>query len=183
MFQTGSGSVAGAPTGIAVQQGRVILSVPSSGLAIFGNTAPGNWTQQGSQSGAYSALALSDTTLFAMGSGGTNTFGFSGAPYALTPVVSGVAGQWNGRNWTTTSLGIGHNPSAVGFDASGNVLVATVQNTLWNLNAAGGVISQGIVPQFSPQPQTVPLGPSAILATSDGVFVATSLSGVLVQIE
>lgn len=183
MVPTGSGSFTGTPNGIAVQQGRLILSVPGSGLAILGNTAPGKWTQQGSQSGAFSGLALSNTVLFAMGSGATQMFGFSGTPYALTPVVCGVAGLWNGSAWTTTGLGIGHNPSAIGFDASGNIWLATVQNTLWNLNPTGGVISASGLPQLSPQPQSVPLGPSAILAASGGVFVATSLSGLLIQVR
>jgi hypothetical protein len=189
MALTGTGTFSGAaPTSLAIQQGRLIAAVPGSGLAIFGNTAPGVWSLQGSQSGNVTGLALSSTVLFAMGSGATTTYGFSGTPYALSPVVSGVLGLWNGSGWSAAVLGIGHNPSAVAFDPSGNIWLTTVQNTLWQFNSGGGVISSGIVPQipsmngFPAQPQSVPLGPSAILVASGGVYVATSLSGAMIQV-
>lgn len=177
--------VGGAPTAIAVQQGRIVMAVDGGfrnfGLAQFANNA---WLQQSSGAwtlGPQVGLALSQTTLFAMGTGATNTYGFSGVPFTLTPVRSGVAARWSGSAWTTTELGIGHLPSACGFDASGGLHVATMQNTLWSI-ASGGAVTSGIVPQYPGQPQNVPIGPSAILAFSGGLYIATSLPGTLVQV-
>jgi len=163
----GSGSWTGAaPTAIAVQDGRAVMAVPSDGLfRIFGESAPGAWTQQGSAAlslGAQVGLALSDTVLFAMGSGATNTYGFSGTPFAITPVTSGALSQWDGSSWTTTALGIGHNPSAVAYDQDLTAWIATVQDTFWSVASGGAVLSSGVVPTFSGQPQTTPLGTSAI---------------------
>lgn len=185
----GSGSWAGSsPTSIAIHQGRIILAVPSDGAYyMFGESSlvPGTFTQQGSGSlalGSRVGLALSDTLLFTMGSGSTLTYGFSGSPFTLTPVLSGVASQWNGSSWTSTVLGIGHTPSACGHDASGTLWVTTIQNTLWNLTSGGTVLSSGIVTQYDPQPQTVPIGASALQAFNNGMYVSTSMPGVLVQV-
>ncbi len=178
--------VGGAPTAVAVQQGRALMAVDGGvrnfGFAQFANNA---WLEQSFETwslGTQVGLALSETTLFAMGSGTTNTYGFSGVPFTLTPVRSGVAARWNGSAWTTTELGIGHLPSACGFDASGTLHIATMQNTLWSI-ASGGAAVSGIVPQYPGQPQTVPIGPSAVLAFSGGLYVATSLPGTLVQVS
>lgn len=174
----------GAPTSIVAQQGRVVMAV-DGGFRNFGRATTNMWTQQSSGTwslGTQVGLALSETTLFAMGTGATNTYGFSGTPFTLTPVRSGVAAQWSGSAWTTTELGIGHLPSACGFDASGNLHVATIQNTLWSITS-GGAGTSGIVPQYPGQPQTVPIGPSAVTAFSGGLYVATSLPGVLIQLS
>jgi hypothetical protein len=184
----GSGSWSGAaPTAIAVQEGRAVMAIPSDGLfRIFAESAPGTWSQEGTavlSLGAQVGLALSETVLFAMGSGATNTYGFSGTPFALTPVTSGAASRWNGSSWTSTALGIGHNPSAVTFDASGNAWVATVQDTYWNLSSGGAVLSSGAIPVFSGQVQTAPMGASRIVTSGTSVYVTTSLAGVLVQLQ
>lgn len=183
----GSGAWSGAaPTAIAVQEGRVILAIPSDGLyRIFAQSAPGAWTQQNSQAlalGTTVGLGLSNTVLFAMGSGATNTYGFSGTPFTLTPVTSGAVSQWNGSSWTTTALGIGHNPSSIAYDSSGTVWVSTVQDTYWNLATSGTVLSSGAIPVFSGQTQITPMGASAICPASGHVYIATSLAGTLVEI-
>ncbi len=188
MALLGSGSWAGAaPTAIAVQDGRVILAVPTDGLLrIFAKATPSSWSQEGSGTlslGAAVGLALSETVLFTMGSGATAMYGFSGTPFVLTPVLSGAVGQWNGSAWTQTALGIGHVPSSVAFDASSNLWAATVQGTLWSISSGGAVLSSGYVPTFSGQPQTTMLGASAVLAASGHIYVATSLSGVLIEAE
>jgi len=184
---TGSGTLPGLFSGgIAVQDGRVVLATPQT-LYVYGESAPGAWTQQysallPSTFNASLKLGQSLTTLFVMTTGavGTLLYGFSGTPYVLTQVTSGAAAQWNGSSWTTTALGIGHNPSCCTFDASGNLQVATVQNTLWSITS-GGVGTSGIIAQYSGQDQTVPMGPSAVLASSGGLYVATSMAGVLVR--
>ena len=169
-----------------MQQGRVILSVPAANtLYVFGQTPSGSWTQQASGAlslGASVGLALSETTLFCLGSGSTTTLGFSGTPFVLTPVVSGIVAQRSGGSWTTTGLGVGHTPSAIGYDASNNLRVVTTQNTLWTIASGGTVVSSGIVPQITQQDQSVPLGVSALLASPSGMYCATSIPGVMIEI-
>jgi hypothetical protein len=71
---------------------------------------------------------------------------------------------------------------AICYDQSNNLRVATSQNTLWTITSGGTVLSSGAVPQYSTQPQSVPLGISSLLAFGAGVYGATSLSGTLVQV-
>ena len=182
----GSGSFAGVPGAIVVQQGRVVLSLPAANtLSIYGQAAPASWSLQASTTlslGASIGLALSDTTLFAMGSGSTVTFGFSGTPFVLTNVVSGAVAQRSAGSWTVTPLGIGHTPSAIGYDAAGNLRVATTQNTTWVISSGGTALSSGVVPQIPAQNQSVPLGVAALLASPSGMFCATTIPGVLIEI-
>lgn len=184
----GSGAwTGGSPTSCVVQDGRVVLAVPGDGLLrMYGQSAPGAWTQQGSAPlslGARVGLALSETVMFALGSGATATYGFSGTPYAPTEVLSGAVSRWNGSTWTTTALGIGHLPSSVAFDASGNLWACTVQNTLWSVSSGGAVLSSGTVPAYPSQASGVPMGCSAVCPASGHIFIATSLAGVLVEAE
>lgn len=177
----GSGAWAGAaPTAIAVQEGRAILAVPSDGsLYVYGETAPATWSVQTTRTlalGTQVGLGLSNTTLFTLGSGSTVTYGFSGTPFSLTTVTSGAVGRWNGASWSVVPLGIGHNPSAITFDASGTVYLATTENTLWTVTS-GNVAVSGIITQYSPQPQTVPLGVSDLLIASGNVYATTSMPG------
>lgn len=190
---SGSTSVAsgtwagGVATAVAVQQGRVIVAVPSDGLLrVFGLSAAGTLSQQSTvalASGGAIGLALSTTTLFVMATGGTATYGFSGSPFILTPVLSGSVAFWNGSAWTTVGMGVGHVPTALGLAASGGVVawVATRQNTLWNVTSGGVVVSSGALQQYPGQAQTVPLCVSSILS-SGGIFAATSIAGVLDQV-
>ena len=180
----GSGAWAGStPTGLAVQQGRVIMTVPSDGaMYIFGQSAPNAWTVQSTYALALSptvGAALSQSTLFTLGSGSTVTYQFSGSQFALTPVASGAVGYWNGTAWTVAGLGVGQTPSALTFDASGNICVATVENSYWAISQAGAVVASGLVGSYGTQPQTVPLGLSALLVASGNLYLATSLPGAL----
>ena len=177
----------GVPTGIAVHQGRVILSVPTDNrLYIFGQTSSSTWSLETSAAlnmGTSVGLTLSAGQLFTLGSGSTTVQGFSGLPYVLTPIRAGAASLWNGSAWTTLSMGIGHVPSAVGFDASGNLVAATLQNTLWTMTTGGVSLGSGTITQYPGQLQTAPMGISALLAAASGLYAATSISGVLTQLE
>jgi hypothetical protein len=179
----GSGAwTGGVPSSIAVQEGRVVMAVPiDSRWYIFGETTPNSWTQQASGTlslGASVGLALSQTVLFMMGSGATNTYSFSGLPYSLTPVRSGVVGFYTG-SWVTAGLGVGHTPSACCFDPSGNLRVATVENTLWTITS-GGVTTSGNLPSY--QLQTVPLGISALYQPDGTLYALSSLAGGLTRV-
>lgn len=184
----GSGAwTGGNATAVAVQQGRVLIAVPSDGLLrIYGQSSANAWTQQGSQTlslGASVGLALSQTVLFTMGSGSTVTNSFSGAPFTLTNIVSGNVAIYSGSTWTTVRLGNGNTPSAITLDVSGNIWCTTIQNTIFNIAASGTIISSGIVPVMSGQTQTTPLGNSSVLVTGGHVYVGTSMAGVLVEVS
>src|SRR5579859_4478775 len=183
---TGSGSFSGVPSGLAVQQGRVVLSVAAANaIYLFNQTQPGFYTATVGASASFGSqigLALSETTLFAMGSGSTVTYGFSGTPFVLTSVVSGVVAQRSGGSWTVTALGVGHTPSAVGYDVSGNLRVATTQNTKWSIAISGTVLSSGIIAQIPQQVQSVPLGVSSLTISPSGMYAVTSIPGVLIEI-
>lgn len=184
----GSGSWAGGQaTSIVVQEGRVLIAVPSpdNALYIFGQSGPSTWTQMTSAAlglGTPVDLTLSDSTLFVMGAASTTTYGFSGTPFTLTPVLSGAAAQWNGSSWTPTILGIGHSPSACGFDASGNLRVVTTQNTYWVINATGGVNASGQIAEYTGQFPNVPLSVSCMSPFASGMYYGTSLPGVLLTV-
>ncbi len=182
----GSGAFSGVPTGLAVQQGRVVLAIPAANMLLaYGQSSPGNWTQQASGAltlGSNIGLGLSQTTLFAMGSASTVTYGFSGTPFVLTNVVSGIVAHRAAGAWVTTGLGIGHTPSAVGYDSFGNLRVVTTENTLWTIGTSGTVVSSGIVPQIAAQSQGVPLGVSALTISPSGIYCATSIPGSLIEI-
>jgi hypothetical protein len=164
-----------------------VLAVPPDSLLYeVGNTAPGLWAVQSSgalAAGSTIGLGLSETTLFVMGSASTTMLGFSGTPFVFTNPVSGMAAQRVGGSWVTTILGIGHTPSAIGYDTGGNLRVATTENTIWSINSTtGAAISSGIIPQIPQQNQSVPLGVSALLAFASGMYCATSIPGTLVSI-
>ena len=137
-----SGAVSGTPTASAWSQGRWLLAVPAvSGVYTLGLSAPQTWTQQGfsaSVSGTPAGIAVGGTTIFTGSvSGGTALLSLSGSPYALTPVQQGYLGLWGGSSWTTASLGAGVVPTALAFDASGNVNLTCVNNTLYSFSSSG----------------------------------------------
>ena len=164
------------------------LTINSSSEITIGvnSTAVYDWTQQAAKTlslGASIKLALSETTLFAMGSGSTVTYGFSGTPFTLTPVVSGVAAQLVGGAWRVTGLGVGHTPNAMTYDASGNLRIATTQNNILSLSPGGTIMSTIPIAQIPQQDQSVPLGVSAMMVSPSGIYCATSIAGVLTEIS
>jgi hypothetical protein len=184
---TASGTWAGAaPAAIVVQQGRILMPIPGDNLLrIYAQSTPGILSQQNSYAfttASATAMALSNTTLFLMTSGATQLRGFSGTPFALTHVRAGAVATYSGSSWTSTVLGVGNIPSAIAYDASGNLQIVTIQNTWWTLTS-GSVLTSGIVPQYAGQKQSVPLGPSSLLAASGHLYCATSLPGVLIELE
>lgn len=182
-----SGTWAGAaPTSIDVHNGRIVMPVPSDNLIrIFARSDQEVLSQQGSLAlalGTSVGIGTSDTVAFVLGSGATNMYGFSGSPFVLTPVTQGIFGQWNGSAWTTSVLGIGHNPSSVAFDTSGTAWLSTVQGTYFNMSSGATVLASGTIPVFPQQLQTVPLGISVIIPVSGQVYVSSSLAGVLTEV-
>lgn len=181
----GTGAFTGMPAAIAVTAGRVMV-LANSTMQILGESSliPPSWTVQQAVAavsglGANASLGLAQTTVFVLQTGKTNMYGLSGTPYNVAPVVSGSVAVWNGATWTPAVMGIGHHPSAIAFDSSGNVQVATVENDLWSYTSGAVLLTSGSVPQY--QASGVSIGASAILASGGHIWVATSLPGVLVE--
>ena len=175
----------GAATSIVVNQGRIEIAVPSDGvIRTFGLAGSALLSGMATQAigATTSGMALGGATLFTFASSGTALFGFSGTPFALTTPQYGAAGVYSGGAWSVYTFGAGHTPSALCFDASGKLQVATVQNTWWTLTSGAVFSASGVVPQYAGQAQSVPLGTAGLLSSGGHLYAATSLPGVLVEI-
>lgn len=186
MIASGTWSGA-APTGLVVDQGRYIVATPGDGiLRVFGQSGPTTLSQMASSAislGSSVALGLAQTTIFAGGSGATSMYGLSGAPYSLNPVRTGALAYWDGATWTGVPLGIGHTPSCIGYDVSGNCCVATVQNDLYTVSPGGSILTSGIVAPYTGQAAGVPLGMSDFVNFNGHMYVTTSLPGAMAQVS
>lgn len=163
-----------------VERGAIAHTwVPTSGTAASGIVYSDAWALERTYAlaqGPQVGLALAESTLFSMGSGSTVTYSFSGSPFEIIRVKSGIAGIWNG-SWTTADLGIGHMPSAAGFDASGNLYVASSDNFLWSVSPAGTVLTSGLVAPYSGQVANVTLSLSDLIVSGGNALMTTSLPG------
>ena len=181
-----SGSWTGASAAaLLVDQGRICV-LGSGALYVLGQSGPATLAMMASAAvavGVPSSLAIGGlTTLFTADSNATLTWSWSGTPYLPSRVVSGAVGILTlPSTWATGAMSIGHTPSAVAFDTSGNLWVSTPQNDLWSFSPAGAVLTSGVVSQYAGQPQSVPLGVSALLVSGGHVYAATSMSGVLIE--
>lgn len=121
-------------------------------------------------------------TVFGMGSGSTSLYTLT-SPYNIEPLRTGVVGIYTGGSWNSATLGSGETPTAVTFDPSGNVMCATLQNTLYQISSAGVILAQATVTQFSGQTQSTPLGISALAYSGSGLYAASSLAGPLTRVS
>jgi hypothetical protein len=121
-------------------------------------------------------------TVFGMASGSTSLYQLT-SPYNIEPLRQGVVSIYTSGAWNSASLGSGQTPTALTFDPSGNVMCATLQNTLYQISSAGVILQTATVTQFSGQPQTTPLGMSALAYLGSGLYAATSLAGTLIRVS
>lgn len=128
-------------------------------------------------------LALVGNTVWVLGPAAVPLYGWGG-PFELLHVRTGVASIYNGTSFATAVLGNAHVPSAVTWDVSGTAWVATIENDLYNISAAGAVISRTTIPPYTGQHSGVPLGISAMTWWTDNhLYGASSLNGLLVQLQ
>jgi hypothetical protein len=183
---TFSGSV----VGLFYQQGQyVIADGTNSRLRVFSLFA-GALTEQNDYQGPNSLQALNATsiispitvatTIIAAGSGATEFFNLS-APYALAANKNGEVSTYNGSGWVTTNLQ-SYIPTALTFDPSGRITVATLQNELFTISPTGGVIASGVITQFTGQPQATPLGISSLQWINNSLFATSSLNDIVLEI-
>jgi len=107
-----------------------------------------------------------------------------GAPYALLPIREGMVGLYQSSAWTTYTLGVGHDPSAVAFDAAGALHVVTTQNDHYTFSTTGGIAQTGLVPVpvYSGQTAGTSLAMSSLTPWNGHLYATTSASGVIVEV-
>lgn len=121
-------------------------------------------------------------TLFVMGSGAL-TYGYQFVgPYTIAAVPSGAVSILTSGSWTITNLQIYDKPTAVTFDVSGNVRVATKNNFLYTLAPSGTILSSAGIPTYTSQPQTTTLGISAMVWALNHLWGSSSLNGSLIEL-
>lgn len=179
-------SWAGSGNSVICRQDQIIVGDPANSLMrVFGRTASASaYTQAATAiaAGALVQIAIGSQTLFAAGSGTTIEYQFT-APYRLERLRTGKVSVYTGGVWSTATLGPNQWPEAVTFDASGNALVATLQNTLYTISSGGTIASSGAIVQNSPQPQTTPIGISSLLLSGSSLYASSSLDGALVKVQ
>lgn len=181
-------SYVGGNQGLVLRQNQIVVGDNTNNLLRVFGLASGTLAFQqistiGAPFGVNSAddLPIGVQTIFAAGSGGTSEYFFL-SPFTLDYQRNGMVSIYVSGVANTANLGVGHQPSALAFDPSGNLSVVTVQNDLYSISATGGVISSGAVPQFSPQPQTTPLGLSYMQWINGHLYAVSSEAGILVQV-
>lgn len=180
----------GAAAGMIYDQGQIVVNDNVSPfLWSFGNvfTAYGvvfttipNQTFNNIAVSPFTANA-SGGTIFGMASGATLLHQFT-TPYNIEPLRSGSVGLYGPSGWAVVALSSGHVPTAITYDATGGVWVATLQNNLYQIGSGGTILSSATVTQFSGQAQTTPLGISALAFVGSGLYAASSLAGPLVKL-
>jgi hypothetical protein len=156
--------VYGAMGATLVYQGVNALAAPS-GSTFIGSTAESVW------------LCGSSTTVQA----------WWDKPYSIKQRLTGQVGVYRTAGWTTYSLGVGQDPAAIVWDVSGNIWVATAENSLICLGGTATgttlpVISSQVVPVYSGQEAGTPLGISALTWLGGHLYGASAFCGALIEL-
>jgi hypothetical protein len=181
--------VSGAPpwpgnavSAIGVQGQAIVYDATNSLLRIFGSLL-GVPSQSSTITAPASGLtlALAASGFAAAGHATVQAYDMVG-PGVAEQVRQGVVGVYNTgtTDWSTLVLGDGHVPTALAWNPSGNVSVATLQNSIYSITPTATLSVSGTVPQFAGQPQTTPIGLSDLLWLEGVLYSATSLNDSLV---
>lgn len=180
-----SGSFSGAFSGLVVQQSQIatvdmvagmvrVFSAYNSKITLqFSANLPANQT---------GALAMVGNYVFAGATGITYQF-YWGSPYILRLARVGEVGAYNGSSWVVGTLGVGNLPTALAFDASGNVIVASAGNNLYTMNSSGVFTNQNSIPVFTGQNIGVPIGIAAMQFSGTTLYAATSLNDSIIRVS
>ena len=193
VYTTGvTGSFNGSVSGLLYRQDQIVIADGTNALLRVFSLNNGTLTQKTSLAVASPLTALAAPPLadplaysvpvIAAASGVTSLVYFY-SPFTLAYQKSNEFSLYNGSAWTSTQLKIGHQPEALTFDPSGNVSLVTLQNELFTMSATGGIVSSGVIAQFSGQPQTSPLGLSSLQWINGSLFATSVLNETLVQLE
>lgn len=106
------------------------------------------------------------------------------APFDLVPQVSGVVSIYTAGTWFTNQMGVGRQPCAGAWDASGVFWVATEEDELDSISVSGVTLSTTALhpSAISPTGLFPPLGISDMVWFGSGLFASSSLSEALLQI-
>jgi hypothetical protein len=109
-------------------------------------------------------------------------------PYQIRNRQSGEFALWNGSEWGQYHMGILHDPSAMTWDASGNIEVATQENDIYTFGGTvtgTGVpyITSEVLPVYPGQVTGISLGLSSLSWLNGHLYAGTGFSGVLVQVS
>ena len=177
-YNGASGVFAGSASGVVVQQGQILTADPINSLyRIFANIG-GMITQQASGVGLtdISLVANVGNFLFEANTTASQQLQWS-APYVLAATKTGMVSVYNGSTFSSFTLGAGQVPTAMAFDSSGNLAVATLANTLTVFSpTTSAALQQGPIPIFLGQIQTTPYGFSSLTWASGMVWATSSLN-------
>lgn len=124
-------------------------------------------------------------TVFTMTSGGSGLAYQSQfvGPYNLSAITSGIVSiMTSGGTWASLNLRQNDTPTALCFDGSGNVQVATQQNFLYSVSPSGTLITSAGIPVYTRQIQTTTLGISDMIYALGHVWGSSSLNGSLIEL-
>lgn len=155
----------GALNGLITQQGVMALTAPT-GCSFLGSTNESVWLC------GSSVIWQSWWT----------------KPYHIDRFKVGEVGAYNGATVGYAVLGIGHDPSAIAWDVSGNIWCATVQNDLYSF---AGTVSAGQltpltyqnIPVYTGQLPGTPMGISSLSWFQGGLYATTLFPGALIQVQ
>ncbi|MHB1952942.1 MAG: phage head spike fiber domain-containing protein [Sulfobacillus sp.] len=178
----GSLSWTGGAVSVLWRQGQIVVGDNTNSLARVIGLASGSYQQFGSLATPATLLTIGAANESLFLSDQTQSYQCQfGAPYQLVRTESGSAAIYT-SSWSQTVLGIGDRPTAAVFDASGNLWVATDNNTVYEING-GGIVSTVVVSQNDGQNQSVPVGLSSLLWNSGHLYGSTCLKGGLVEVQ
>jgi hypothetical protein len=99
------------------------------------------------------------------------------APYTIENILVGGVCIWNGTEMSmSASFGIDDPVSAVGIDEDGDFWAACVSGAYYQFDSAGTILTSGILPVYTGQSPTIPVGPSSFLFQGGHVYVGYSMA-------
>lgn len=110
-----------------------------------------------------------------------------GRPNTIYRYKVGEISLYNGASWGSAILGISHDPSALAWDASGNIWASTAENDLYSFSgtvASGNIeqLSYEIIPDYSGQVTGTILGLSSLTWFSGILYATTLFAGAVVKL-
>lgn len=173
---------AGSAVAVLYRQGQIaVLDASNSLVRVFGQI--GATLQQKGLApapGGADYVGQTGVSVWLCGSGAVWQTRFT-APYRLVPYVNGQLSFFSGSTFTTVSLGVENQPSALTWGPSG-VWAATAQDQMFVVSPSGSVLVQQNVLPAGPQPAGTPLGMAALLFHDGGLFAISSLNNGLISL-
>ncbi len=182
---TWSGAGYGISMTFELGQCAVLLS-DNSTIRVFGVIA-GSITAQGTTTApapsGCSVIGTTPSTVWLCGTSSINQCWWT-KPYTVRQYKTGQVGLYNGSSWSSKALGIFHDPSALAWDVSGSIWLATVENDLYSFNGTSlAQLSHSVIPDYTGQIANTILGISSLTWWNGGLFATTLFPGAVVQLQ